>query len=162
MPITRSWEVCRMSACTPLGLSHSERGAASSVRTARHSAHRHGMPHPYVCEARGVLRRVGGWWHCFCYAVMARDGRRGNVTFAGVPIVRHALVGQGCNTGHARTGRSATMGNTTDKMKKGIKDAAGAVKRGADKGKDAAVRAVDKGKDAAARGAEQVQDKTDR
>ena len=38
------------------------------------------------------------------------------------------------------------MGNTTDKMKKGIKDAAGAVKHAVEKGKDAAVRAVDKGK----------------
>jgi hypothetical protein len=40
------------------------------------------------------------------------------------------------------------MGNTTDKIKKGIKDTAGAVKRGAEKAKDAAVRGVDKSKDA--------------
>ena len=32
------------------------------------------------------------------------------------------------------------MGNTTDKIKKGIKATAGAVKRGAEKAKDAAVR----------------------
>ena len=36
------------------------------------------------------------------------------------------------------------MGNTTDKIKEGIKDTAGAVKRGAEKAKDAAVRGVDK------------------
>ena len=43
------------------------------------------------------------------------------------------------------------MGNTTEKIKKGIKDAARAVKRGAEKGKDAV-----------ARSAEQIKDNTDR
>ena len=48
------------------------------------------------------------------------------------------------------------MGNTTNKIKEGIKDTARAVKRGAEKAKDAAVRGVDKSKDAAARTAEKV------
>jgi hypothetical protein len=43
------------------------------------------------------------------------------------------------------------MGNTTEKIKKGIKDAAGTAKHAAEKGKDAAVEAVDKSKDTAAR-----------
>ena len=54
------------------------------------------------------------------------------------------------------------MGNTTDKIKKGIKDGASAVKRGAEKGTNAAGRGVDKAKGAASRGAEKVRDKTDR
>src|SRR3981189_207696 len=58
--------------------------------------------------------------------------------------------------------RSTIMGNTTDKIKKGIKATAGAVKRGAEKAKDAAVRGVDKSKDAAVRTAEKVKDTTDR
>src|SRR4029453_3952910 len=58
--------------------------------------------------------------------------------------------------------RSRTMGNTTDKIKEGIKNTAGAVKRGAEKAKDAAVRGVDKSKDAAVRTAEKVKDKTER
>ena len=52
------------------------------------------------------------------------------------------------------------MGNTTDKIKEGIKDTAGAVKRGAEKAKDAAVRGVDK--EDAPRGVPKVKDKTDR
>jgi hypothetical protein len=44
--------------------------------------------------------------------------------------------------------RNTAMGNTTDKMKKGIQDAAGAVKKGVDKGKAAAARGADKVKHA--------------
>src|ERR687885_1379239 len=64
--------------------------------------------------------------------------------------------------GSTHTARSTPMGNTTEKVKQGIKKAAGTVKEAADKGKDAATRAVDKGKDTAARGAEKVQKHTDR
>ena len=74
---------------------------------------------------------------------------------------RHG-AGHGCHSGGTRTVRSTAVGNTTDKMKKGIKDAAGAVKHAVEKGKDAAVRAVDKGEAAAARGVNKVKDKTDR
>jgi hypothetical protein len=74
---------------------------------------------------------------------------------------RHG-VGHSCNIDGTKTVRSTAMGNTTDKMKKGVKDAASTVKKGVEKGKDAAVRAVDKGKAAAARGADKVQDSTDR
>jgi hypothetical protein len=74
----------------------------------------------------------------------------------------HVLGGVWVQHGYIRTERGTTMGNTTTKIKKGIKDAAGAVKRTAEKGKDAAVQAVDKGKDAAARAAEKVQKHTDR
>jgi hypothetical protein len=44
--------------------------------------------------------------------------------------------------------RNTAMGNTTDKMKKGIQDAAGAVKKGVDKGKATAARGADKVKHA--------------
>jgi hypothetical protein len=40
------------------------------------------------------------------------------------------------------------MGNTTEKLKNGIKHAVGAVKHTAEQGKDAAMGAVDKGKGA--------------
>jgi hypothetical protein len=103
--------------------------------------------------------------------VSTKDGRDGTVAFSRVAISLPALPGAAQRTawrravGHTdgiNTARSTIMGNTTDKIKEGIKDTARAVKRGAEKVKDAAVRGVDKSKDAAARGAEKVKDKTDR
>ena len=100
----------------------------------------------------------------------AQDGEDGTVAFSRAAPSLHALTGTTQGTAWRRTVghtdgittvRSTIMGNTTDKIKKGIKDTAGAVKRGAEKAKDAAVRGVDKSKDAAARTAEKVQDTTD-
>jgi hypothetical protein len=86
-----------------------------------------------------------------------------SLVYAPSPFVLGEDSGGGVGTpGSTHTVRSTPMGNTTEKMKQGIKKAAGTVKEAAEQGKDAATQAVDKGKDTAARGAEKVQKKTDR
>ena len=88
-----------------------------------------------------------------------KNGQCRPLAYAYVVTTLHALAREATSYGEVdgdtsagtSTVRSTTMGNTTNKIKKGMKDTAGAVKHAAEKSKDAAVRAVEKGKAAAAR-----------
>src|SRR4029434_978869 len=128
-----------------------------------HSEPRPTRPWPVPAAWRHLARFVSPWgepWCRFCCEASTKDVPAGTVAFSRVARSMHALTGAAHRTAWGRavghtdgihTARSRSMGNMTDKIKKGIKDTAGAVKRGAAKAKDAAVRGVDKSKDTAAR-----------